>query len=468
MEAAAAQGCANCVFLQAQVKELQATTVQLRRQVQELQSRLNQNSSNSHKPPSSNKPGNKPAAKKPSGGKPGGQIGHQGHYRHRLAAQRVNQIINHIPGTCQHCQAPLSYEAAAGDPPPSWHQVAELPPMAAVVTEHRGHARRCCCCGKVTRQPIPAQVLSHVIGPRLAAAMSYLAGRCHDGRRTVREVVQDLFDVPVALGTVMAYERQMSDALAPAHQQAKAAVTDCACRWVDETGWKQAGRGRWLWTAASKQVACFVIDSRRSHQALLDLVGRKSRGIVTSDRHSSYNRLPRRQRQLCWAHLKRDFVKWLEKGPDTRPLGAEGLKVCRNVFALWRDFRQAVISRRQLQRRAGPLRRRLSQILQWNLRSADIKAAEFCRRLARVQSALWTFVRHEQAEPTNNHAERMLRMAVLWRKNSFGSHSDPGCRFAERMLTTVQTLRLQGRCVIDFLHRTLQAHRNGTRLPALT
>jgi transposase len=94
-------------------------------------------------------------------------------------------------------------------------------------------------------------------------------------------------------------------------------------------------------------------------------------------------------------------------------------------------------------------------------------SAATCRELLAVEQALWTFVRVEGVEPTNNHIERMLRLAVLWRKKSFGSQSESGCRFVERLLTVVQTRRLQGRPVLDYLCEALVAHRAGLPAPRL-
>ena len=85
----------------------------------------------------------------------------------------------------------------------------------------------------------------------------------------------------------------------------------------------------------------------------------------------------------------------------------------------------------------------------------------------KLEPALWTFVRHEGVDPTNNQAERVLRKAVLWRKRSFGCASDGGCRFVERILTVVQTRRLQGRSAWTFLQETLHAYRSGQPVPLL-
>jgi transposase len=189
--------------------------------------------------------------------------------------------------------------------------------------------------------------------------------------------------------------------------------------------------------------------------------------VITSDRHRTYAKLGRRRRQLCWSHLNREFRKWAQFWPQTRMLGEDGLEICRRMFGLWRDFRERKLDRGQLQRNLRPLRRRLSEVLNWGLRCAHTPAGSFCRHLLKVQEALWTFARIEGVEPTNNHAERMLRPAVLWRKNSFGCQGESGCRFAERMLTTIQTLHLQGRKVLEFLCQTLEAHRHRRAPPAL-
>jgi transposase len=465
-----AAGCGTCALLAAQVEILKEQVEQLRRQVAELQARLDQNSSNSHKPPSSDPPwAAKASPKKPTGKRPGGQQGHRGHHRQRLPADRVNQYVHHYPQQCRHCQADLPQAASPNDPSPAWHQVAELPPVAAIITEHQAHGRTCRDCGRLTRASIPASVRAHVIGPpNLAAMMSYLAGRCHDGRRTVLEIVADLFGVPLSLGSVANYETDMTASLADAHAQALVAVRGAAVKHVDETGWRQAGKRRWLWAAATDTVACFAVQLKRGWNEACALLGKRGgRGIVCSDRHWAYAPLGVRRRQICWAHLQRDFVKWSEKGQLTRLLGDDGQTICKGLFGLWWDFRQRTIDRRQLSRAMIPIRRRLDQVLRWGLRCGDKQAANFCRNLLKLGPALWTFARVEGVEPTNNHAERMLRPAVLWRKNSFGAQSQGGCRFVERMLSTVQTLRLQKRKVLAFLCQTLTAHRAGLPLPAL-
>jgi transposase len=460
--------CAECVKLRRELDVALARITALEAQLKELLVQLQRNSSNSSTPPSANPlDAPKPAPKPPTGRRPGGQAGHRGHHRVRLPADRVNAIVTYVPSACTDCHTPLPIEPGPSDPEPSWHQVAELPKLAAVVTEHQAQARTCPGCGKLNHATIPAEVRAHVIGPRLAAMMSYLSGRFHLSKRSVRELVEAAFEVPVSLGTVAALEQQTGIALSPAHEQARDAVRDAPVRNADETGWKQAGDRRWLWTAATATVAYFVIHVHRGVRGLKALLGEAITGIVISDRWWGYNRLPLEQRQVCWAHLKRDFRKCCERGGPGRVVGDVGLMVVEDVFTLWWEYREGLIDRPSLGTRLEPLIEELRAALERGSGCADPKVGTFCDNLLTLYPALWLFAGIEGVEPTNNHAERILRLGVLWRKNAFGCHSESGCRFVERILTVVQTLRLQKRSVLDFLEESVIAHRSGTPSPAL-
>jgi transposase len=120
-----------------------------------------------------------------------------------------------------------------------------------------------------------------------------------------------------------------------------------------------------------------------------------------------------------------------------------------------------------LQERLDGPARELERLLRAGRRCADTKAATFCTNVLGLVPAVWRFVVTAGVEPTNNHAERLLRRGVLWRKSSFGCTSVAGCRFVERLLTVVQTRRLQGRSVLRYLYDALAAHRNGLPAPSL-
>ena len=458
--------CSECAKLQRRLAQLEALVAEQHAQIEALTARLNQNSSNSSKPPSSDVPWRKPPAKTPTGRKPGAQDGHPGHCRVRLPPERLKQVVVYVPEVCEACQAPLPKTPGPHDPPPSWHQIAELPALLAEITEYQGHARTCPCCGRRTRAEIPPHIQAHTVGPNLAATLSYLSGRCHDSKRNVQEIAETVFAVPLSLGTVVKLEQEMSAALEEPHTQALAAVRVAAFKNVDETGWAKGGKLCWLWVAATVTVVVFQIHAKRGKDGLKALLG-KCCGIIGSDRWGAYAQLPLHERQICWAHLKRDFQKLIDLGVATQALGRTGRKVAQEIFGVWKDFKDGRIDRATLQTQLQPIRFRFHKTLRRGSQGVDKKTKRFCRRLLKVYDALWTFAAVEGVEPTNNHAERMVRPAVLWRKSSFGNHSGAGCRFTERILTTVQTLRLQKRPVLDFLRRALAAHRARTQAPTL-
>ncbi len=449
-------------------RELRKYIALLEARIRELEARLGLNASNSSIPPSANPPqAPKPVVKEPTGRKPGGQPGHQPFQRVRLPPEQIQHTIPLIPNRCERCQAALPVQPGPNDPEPSWHQIAELPRIAAVITEYQGHARTCSCCGHVTREEIPETLRAHVIGERLGAAMSYLAASPHVSKRGVEEVVETVFAAPLSLGTVVNLEQEMSQALVTPHAQAQQDVQQAPVKNVDETSWKQAGQKRWLWTAATTRVAYFIIYAGRNASGLAALLGEKITGVVCSDRFGVYGCLAAAFRQVCWAHLKRDFQKVLDRGGPNQDLGEAGLAIVSLVFHWWHAYRGGTISRKTLQREVEPLRENLQWCLEEGRACADAQTAAFCQNLLDIEPALWTFLYKRGVEPTNNHAERMLRSGVLWRKISFGCHSAAGCRFVERILTVTQTLRLQKRPVLDYLHQALVAHRANLPAPDL-
>ena len=453
--------CAGCRELLKRVAALEA-------RLRELEARLGQNSSNSSLPPSANPPqAPPPVRKQPTGRQPGGQRGHTAYLRQRLPAERLTEpTVHYVPEVCAACQDDLPLVQGPDDPESRWHQVVELPKIPVQVTEYQAHGRTCPNCGEVTWAKIPDEIRAHACGPRLTATLSFLSGVLHASKRGIEEFTETVLGVPIALGTVSNLEQEMSAALAAAHAEARQAVQEAPAKNVDETGWKRAGVKCWLWGAATAWVACFVIAPTRGAAGLAALLGRKVRGVIASDRWSVYGQLRLGQRQLCWAHLKRDFQKLVDRGGAAREYGELGLATVGILFEEWHLFRGGG-SRAALRRELEAVRPLMRSWLEDGVRCRDAKAAALCGNLLEVEPALWTFLYKDSVEPTNNHIERLLRPGVLWRKNAFGCHSEAGCRFVERILTVVQTLRLHKRPALDFLYESLSAHRSGQPAPRL-
>jgi transposase len=460
-------GCPKCAELSARVAELEAELVQALKRIKELEARLNENSSNSHRPPSSDPPNAPKRPGKPkTGRKRGGQIGHKGTRRELFPPEEVDHFVHHRPECCENCHASLPTESRPGDPPPERHQVTELPEKLYEVTEHQLHTTTCDRCGHVNKGELPAEVAGSNFGPRLAAVATFLLAACHVSRRRVREFFTDVVRTPIALGTVSNMEREATAALKEPYEEAAEAVSAAGVKNVDETSWKQSGTTQWLWVAATPLLALFAVANRGA-DGLRKLLGEKLFGVLVSDRLRVYNARAKRFRQICWSHLNRDFRKLIARGGPEKVIGERLRAIGTGLFAVWRDFKAGEIDRETLIRCLRPLRAELKSILQDGARLEGYKCAIFCENLLLLEPALWTFMRVEGVAPTNNHAERTLRTGVLWRKMSFGSQSDRGCEFVARVLTVVQSRRLQNKPVVEFLVEALRSHRESRPAPSL-
>lgn len=484
------QDCGSCARLRQENQHLQGKVAHLHRQVQttqrqlrlalcliqelqqeigQLRKQLERNSSNSSLPPSANPPGSPPPIRKPpTGRKIGAQPGHVGHGRKLLPPEQVDQILVHAPSTCLHCGRALT-EAQRDEQPQTRHQVMELPQRAVRITEHQAYACTCPRCGKRTAMALPAELTRSVCGERLAAAICLLASRVHGSRRAVVQLLQEVLGAPLSLGSVSAREQELTAALAASYAQLQPQLAQAPVKHLDETRWRRAQR--WLWVAADATCALFHRDAQRGLHGLQRLLGQNDRGntleaggIVISDRYGLYDRLPGERRQLCWAHLKRDFTALAQGPPEQQAWGQRLLDLQRQVFDLWHRYRQR---RPRLRRALAPLQRRMHRLLRQGQRSAVPGVAGLCQYLLRQEQALWCFARVQGVAPTNNHAERMLRPAVQWRKKCLGSHAQAGCRFVERILSVIQSCKLQGRSALQFCRDTLFAHRRGLPTPSL-
>jgi transposase len=457
--------------LRGKLQKEQALRAAAEQRVKDLEERLAANATNSSLPPSANPKGApKPAARKPTGRKRGAQVGHKGHGRELIPVERVDEVVTHRPAVCERCRGSL--DGAAGEVV-GRHQVAELPPRAVVVTEHQSVACRCPACGAVTRSVIPPEVRASVAGPRLAGAIGLLGGFVHGSRRAVRVVVADVLGCPIALGSINARERELSAALEGPYAELAGQVSWAKVKYVDETGWKQKGKDRWLFAAAARAASAaaaavvFRVDQARTQPALKALLRGKLRGVFCTDRAGIYDLIPLNRRGLCWAHLKRDFQRCLDRGGAGESIGRAGLDVCREVFGLWRDFRERKVTRAGLQAKVEPLRKATRELLKKGVALGVRKTSGLCRGLLKREAALWNWATVPGLEPTNNLAERVLRPAVIWRKKCFGSDSLGGCVFVERVLSVIQTLRLRGQSMLEYLTAAVTAHRAGTPVPAI-
>ena len=451
------------------VIEQQAAVIERQRaEIERLKARKPKTSRTSSKPPSTDGPWTKRySKKKPSGKKRGGQPGHKGAQREATPPEDVDEVHDVDPTCCKKCSSPMVRTGAA----PLRHQVIDIPSVKPSVDEWLLHQGLCKTCGSIERAELPAGVHPSSFGPNLSALVVLLSGEYRMSRRNIQRYISDTHGVEISLGAISNIERRMTSGLEGAHAEALAAVQESPVKHLDETTWRQEGDLAWLWAAVCQIAVCFVIrDSRRADVAK-ELIGEEPIGILISDRYAGYSFVDLDQRQVCLAHLLRDFQRMAEGEKELRWIGDGLLLAMTDIFRLWHRHRSGTepeeVSRAQLRRWSRPLRRRVFELLDEGARSRGHETPAMCRGILRTEPAMWTFIETEGIEPTNNVAERAVRPVVIHRKTSLGSQSDRGSRFVERMQTASATLKLTGRSLRDFVVDVANHVLGGAAPPAL-
>jgi hypothetical protein len=434
--------------------------------VERLERELRKNSGNSSQPPSKDRPKPPSRPKGRSGRKQGGQSGHEGHGRELLPTAVCDEVVVHWPQRCGcghvFCDAE---RVAVGDP--VRHQVEELPEIATIVTEHQCPRVRCPECGARPRATLPAEIAGSAFGPRFQAAVATLSVRNRISRRDVVELCEQLFRARISTGTVDAILARAGDALEDPCSDLLARVRRSAALNMDETGWRLQGKKRTLWGAFTGRHAVLEIRPDRHEDHARELLANTS-AIVTSDRWWAYTHLPLARRQICWAHLRRDFQAHAEAIAAEKEFGEHGLRICEELFWSWEIY-QHTHDHKELARRIRLVRRQLKPILhKYSGKAPRYKYTRgMARNLLKVWPALWTFTAHRGVQPTNNHAERALRSAVIYRKLSLGSQSENGETRIARLLSAHTTCRLQHRSLHEYLTDLLAATARGDPTPLL-
>jgi transposase len=380
-----------------------------------------------------------------------------------VPVEEVDAVIPLKPEQCARCQQPLTGD----DPQPQRHQVLEIPPIKPVVIEYQLHQLVCRVCGDTTRVVWPEGVTTRAYGPRVQAITALCTGAYHLSKRTTQQLLDNLFGVPMSLGTVSTLEAATVEAVAAPVEEARAYVQQQASVSMDETGWRQGNQRAWLWVAVTTWVTVFLVRLSRGGQVARELLGAAFDGILVTDRFSAYNWYPVRWRQLCWAHLLRDIEAMIGRDGRAQEIGQALRSHARQMFHWWHRVRDGTLKRSSFRSYMTPVRWEVERLLEAGSTCGEAKTEGVCREILKRRQALWTFVHLEGVEPTNNAAERAIRPGVLWRKGSFGTQSAQGSRFVEAMMTVVATLKQQHRNPLDYLTAACEAALRDEVAPSL-
>jgi transposase len=437
---------------------------ELETRVRDLEARLQLNSTNSSKPPSSDPIGmkRKPPAP-PTGKKRGGQPGQRKARRTLVPPEEVRETFDCKPTVCRRC----GHDLSGDDPEPLIHQVAELPKIEPIVDEYRLHRLTCPACRATTCGALPEGVPAGCFGPYLQAVLAMFAGAYRLSKRQIRQVAADLFTLSISTGMISKLERQSAAALEAPYNELAVAVHRAEATNIDETSWRERLRKAWLWATVTPLFTVFTIAKTRGSDVAKALLGSEDGQVVGSDRFSAYGWILARWRQVCWAHLRRDFQAMIDRGGEGEKVGRRLLSLSNRLFRHWHRVRDGTLEWSSFQERMSRVRREVERALSEGSRCPCAKTAATCYEILKVKEGLWTFARVKGIEPTNNAVERALRHAVIWRRISGGTDSVDGSRFVERMLTVVATCRQQGRNVLDYLTTCFEANCRGQALPSL-
>lgn len=417
--------------MQEMINDLWLLVRELSHRIDVLEEKLCTNSHNFSQAPSADQ--HRPPVPKPTTGrKRGAQPGHSGKARALLPPETLTHAHDCKPGPCPKCGGAVRITSLHAR-----HQVIELPPMAPEVTEYHLFAGACQTCGCHSQAPLPPSVSSRVAGPRLLAAIGTLTGGYHMSKRQAQGMLADLFGIELSVGAISEGEAALSDVLAGIVADAHAHVQHVPIVNADETGHKQNGRRHWLWVVVAGTVAVFLAAATRSTQAARTALGERFAGILVSDRYAAYAWVEAQRRQLCWAHLLRDFAKIAERSGESEKIGDELIALAQRMFRFWHRVRDGTLRRDMFVCHMLFLRHRIETLLRQGADGSHAETARTCRNILqwRSASALWTFIDMPGVEPTNNLAERTLRSFVIWRKISFGTQSARGSRYVERIMT---------------------------------
>ena len=440
------------------IRQLQLSHVQVMQRLSELEERLKLNSRNSSKPPSSDGPEVPTRAPRPKSGKRlGGQLGHPGSFRVMVPVEQTQaQVVCPPPEHCERCGADVQ-----GDPDkPIRHQVFELPQIEPLITEYVRLRGVCSGCGLKHHGALPVGVPTGQLGARALALVGTLAGQFHLTQRKVQAVLSHIMGIRFSLGAVSQAHGLVAQGLAKPVAQLHTQLQHAPVCHADETRHQSHAHTLWNWALVSDWGAKFTIDPSRGQLAAKLVLGEQPSFVTVSDRYAGYNYLTLEQRQVCWAHLLRDFERIAGRSGLVGQIGKRLLAYGFLLFR-WRGQDKGAKHFSWLQKRIRV------QLEQATAQTQCSRTANTCANLIKMWPALWTFSRNPLVPPTNNAAEQALRGWVIKRKLSYFTRSGRGMRFWETIMSTVQTCAMQGRSTFEYVSDSMQSWLAGQPPPSL-
>lgn len=425
--------------------------------------KLEKNSSTSSKPPSSDITSAPEKRRQPGKRKAGGQKGHKGFFRQAVEPDFIVDL--HIT-QCPDCENGILENEKSSQV--KKHQQAELVDKPVAITQYQSFGRRCSCCNKVRYPELPSEVIANqLFGPKLLSLCGYMKSTMGVSITELEKFFKEVLHLPIARSTIQSALFRVSEALSPCHQELLEALPKQASLNIDETGWKENGKRHWVWLFCTQRLACFTIRDSRGTQVLKDILGDVFGGAITSDFYSAYVSFATAKQQFCLAHLIRDlkFLTTLPAQTD-QAFGEKLLYYMRRIFKLWHT--KSDIAEEAFKSKVARLENELRNYLFAQILSKGSDARRIQLRMVKHWDSLFRFLKQPDVfEPTNNAAERDLRLLVRLRRISQGSRAASGQLWIARAASVVLTCRKQRINPWEFIQLAVNSHFFQLKPPSL-
>jgi len=416
----------------------------LNKAMDKLKRQLELDSTTSSKPPSTDEKKGKARRKRRSSGRSkGGQKGHTGSTRERLEPDEV--IV---------CEPQAERCACGGEwiarEQKSLLQVTDLPEIKPHVREYHRACFDCPDCGQSTYADSKLPLGDSHFGPRIHALVLDLSLSCRLSHRQIRDHLKRSFNIKVSIGTISSMIERAGQLTQNLFEELKRWYQqDDRPKHVDETGWRIQGERTQLIGSLNGSAAIFQCSEKRKQPDVMSLIGDNLKQLIICDRALVYHGWE--NRQLCWAHVLRDFY-CLETYPASQRQATALVKSAQALFKHFRAHQQGSLSTEAYLKNARQLRTKIKAALQ---RLEKIKIAEkpdgMVRSLLKHEAKLWTFLDHPSLCIHNNLQESALRPLVIKLKLSFGNDTEEGADRLAQLMSVVETLKRQGRDVLSWL-----------------
>jgi transposase len=399
----------------------------------------------------------KPPAPKRKG-KPGAKKGHKGNCRSKT--QRIDRREEHRLDSCPNCGGQL--QRCKRERARTIEDILE--DLRAETVEHTIYRDYCPSCKKHVEPVVPDALSKAVVGHRVVALTAWFHYGLGITIDQIREILGYHLQTHLSAGGLMAMWHRLGAILDEWYEQIAEQARESAVLHADETGWRMNGQPRWLWCFAGKDTCWYIIDRSRGSPALEKFFIEAFEGVLITDFWSAYNAVCAQERQCCLVHLLRELEKvdqanesdeWQGFAKRLRRLIRDGIRLRKRP-----DFDPG-----KYESRIRRIDKRLMELARDEY--ADVDARRLAKRLLKHCDSLFTFLDYPEVPFENNFAERMIRPAVILRKNSQSNRSAKGAATQAVLMSVYRTLKLRGHDPITTITAALRTYTTTGQLPTL-